>query len=287
MKTKEKRRFLKLRRKVESVDATPIVCYNFRAMPTIGQELRRERELRGVALSDISKITKISLTFLQALEDDRLNILPGEFFIKGMIRGYAKCIGLDENQALNIYQHSLQQKELDQAHEKRKRESPILRSRRSHTSLILVTALILVAVSVMIIMGFALKRTTAQKADSAPARGPAAGPAAVQSLPASPPPAPAVPAEAKVEELSLRLVFQQETWVRVSADGRTVLDQVKLPGEIVTFTCRQEFLLTTGNAGGFRYALNGRDGKSLGGAGVILRNVRIGLDNFREYLGAQ
>jgi cytoskeleton protein RodZ len=253
-------------------------------MPSIGLELRRERELRGVALSDISKITKISLNFLHALEEDRLNILPGEFFIKGMIRAYAKCIGLDEDQALNLYQHSLQQKELDQVHEKHKRESPILRSRKPHTFLVVVAAAILLAVSVMIIMGFALKKTTARARESAQPKLPAL--TAAPSLPAPRLP-PAVSVEKSAEELSLQLTFQQETWILVKADGRTVLDQVKQPGELTTLTCRQEFIVNTGNAGGFSYTLNNRAGKPLGGPGKVVKNVRIGLDNFRDYLGAQ
>lgn len=254
-------------------------------MPSIGLELRRERELRGVALSDISKITKISLTFLQALEEDRLNILPGEFFIKGMIRAYAKCIGLDEDQALNLYQHSLQQKELDQVQEKRKKESPILRSRRPHTLWVLSSVGILLAVSVMIIMGFALKKNP--PATAAPERTKLRTPAAAATAPPLTAASTAVPAEPAAETLSLRLVFLQETWIQVKADGQIVLAETKRSGESNTLSCRREFVLDTGNAGGFTYTLNGRAGKPLGGPGFVVKNVRIGMDNFRDFLGAQ
>jgi len=263
-------------------------------MPTIGQELRRERELRGVALSDISKITKIKLNLLQALEEDRLNILPGEFFIRGMIRAYAKCIGLDEDQALNLYTHSVQQKEQDRAHEKRKRETPILRSRKPNTLLIVAAAVVVLAVSLLIILGFAQKKGPArarveqEPKVSAPAVVPAAVPAAPPTTTATTPAAvPPPQTEVKPAWLSLLVSFQQETWIQVWADGAPVLDQLKQPGESVSLTCQKEFVLNTGNAGGFTYTLNGQPGKPLGASGGVIKNVRITLDNYREFLGAR
>jgi len=249
-------------------------------MPAIGQELKRERELRGVSLSDISKITKIKLNLLQALEDDRLSLLPGEFFIKGMIRAYARCIGLDEDQALNLYHHSIQQKAQDQAYENKRKETPILRSRKPNTTLIVAAVVVLMAVSLLIIFGFAQKK------------GPA--PAAVTTKPqaAAPAPVPTTPVpsakpETKPEGLALSLSFQEDTWIQVYADGTAVLDQLKKAGELVSLTCQKEFVLNTGNAGGFTYTLGDRPGKPLGRRGDVLRNIRIGLDNYREYLGAQ
>lgn len=244
-------------------------------MPTIGQELKRERELRGVSLSDISKITKIKLNLLQALEDDRLNILPAEFFIKGMIRAYAKCIGLDEDQALNFYHHSIQQKEQDRAYEKKRKETPILRSRKPNTPLIAAAVVVLLAVSLLIIFGFAQKKNPAPVAVTAAPRASEAAPV------------PAAKPEAKPEGLVLRITFQQDTWIQVYADGTAVLAQVKRAGELVSLTCRKEFVLNIGNAGGFIYTLGDRPGKPLGRLGDVVRNIRIGLDNYREYLGAQ
>ena len=65
-------------------------------MPTLGQELRKKREERGSSLKDISLHTKISLYLLQALEEDRLDLLPEPFFLKGVLRAYVRTIGADE-----------------------------------------------------------------------------------------------------------------------------------------------------------------------------------------------
>jgi cytoskeletal protein RodZ len=64
-------------------------------MASFGENLRRERELRGVSLREISEATKISMRFLQALEQDRVNILPGGIFPRAFVRQYARYLGLD------------------------------------------------------------------------------------------------------------------------------------------------------------------------------------------------
>ena len=72
-----------------------------------GSYLKHERELRGVPLEEISGATKIHIRFLQALEDNHFDELPGEVFIKGYIRSYANIIGSDVEEMLNIYEESV------------------------------------------------------------------------------------------------------------------------------------------------------------------------------------
>jgi len=65
-------------------------------MAQFGEELRRERESRGIALELITDSTKISGRHLVALERERFEQLPGGVFNKGIVRGYARAVGLDE-----------------------------------------------------------------------------------------------------------------------------------------------------------------------------------------------
>jgi cytoskeletal protein RodZ len=60
-----------------------------------------------VPLEEISRITKIHIRFLEALEDNRFDELPGEVFIKGYIRSYANIIGSDVDEMLNSYEESI------------------------------------------------------------------------------------------------------------------------------------------------------------------------------------
>lgn len=66
-------------------------------MGNFGEDLRMERVARGIALEHITAVTKISQHHLLALEQERFRQLPGGILNKGIIRGYANAIGLDQH----------------------------------------------------------------------------------------------------------------------------------------------------------------------------------------------
>jgi cytoskeletal protein RodZ len=66
-------------------------------MGNFGEDLRMERLSRGIALEDITAVTKISQRHLIALEQDRFRLLPGGILSKGIVRGYASAVGLDQS----------------------------------------------------------------------------------------------------------------------------------------------------------------------------------------------
>ena len=70
---------------------------------SFGERLRREREMRGVALEDIANATKIGTRLLRALEEEHFELLPGGIFNKGFVRAYAKYLGLNEEEAVADY----------------------------------------------------------------------------------------------------------------------------------------------------------------------------------------
>lgn len=73
-------------------------------MNGFGEKLRREREMRGVSLDEISESTKIGTRSLRALEEDDFEKLPGGIFNKGFVRAYAKFLGLDEEQTVTDFE---------------------------------------------------------------------------------------------------------------------------------------------------------------------------------------
>lgn len=78
-------------------------------MASVGQELKKEREVKGVSLKEIADHTKINLRFLQDLEEDNFDFMPGKFLTRSIIRSYAKYLGLDEKPILELYLHTLQE----------------------------------------------------------------------------------------------------------------------------------------------------------------------------------
>jgi cytoskeletal protein RodZ len=65
-------------------------------MSNFGEDLRMERLSRGIALEDITAATKISQRHLLALEEGKFCQLPGGILSKGIVRGYARAVGLDQ-----------------------------------------------------------------------------------------------------------------------------------------------------------------------------------------------
>jgi cytoskeleton protein RodZ len=72
-------------------------------LPSFGEKLKQEREKRKITLEEISTSTKIGTRMLQALEEDKFNQLPGGIFNKGFVRAYARCLSLDEEQTVADY----------------------------------------------------------------------------------------------------------------------------------------------------------------------------------------
>lgn len=72
-------------------------------MASFGTNLRQAREARQITLQEVAATTKISSRALQALEDERFELLPGGIFNKGFVRAYARCVGLDEEKTVAEY----------------------------------------------------------------------------------------------------------------------------------------------------------------------------------------
>jgi cytoskeleton protein RodZ len=65
------------------------------ATASVGAELQRARESRGLALSEVAQQLKFAPRQLEALEQDRFDLLPGATFARGMVRNYARLLKLD------------------------------------------------------------------------------------------------------------------------------------------------------------------------------------------------
>lgn len=72
-------------------------------MASFGETLKRERELREISLRQIAEATKINVRYLEALEENRFDVLPGGLFNKGFIRAYSTFIGIDSEAMVNSY----------------------------------------------------------------------------------------------------------------------------------------------------------------------------------------
>lgn len=72
-------------------------------MGAFGDKLKREREMRRITLDEISESTKIPRRYLESLERENFETLPGGVFNKGFVKAYARFLGLNEEQAIADY----------------------------------------------------------------------------------------------------------------------------------------------------------------------------------------
>ena len=67
-------------------------------MDDIGSQLRATREAQGLTLEQAYKATRIKMSYLEAIEANQINALPGPVQARGFIRSYANFLGLDGEQ---------------------------------------------------------------------------------------------------------------------------------------------------------------------------------------------
>jgi len=68
-----------------------------------GAFLKKAREAAGVDLRSIAHVTKIGVTMLGYIEEERLDRLPVEIYLKNFVRQYALFLRLDEERAARSY----------------------------------------------------------------------------------------------------------------------------------------------------------------------------------------
>ncbi len=71
-------------------------------MKTIGETLQSVRGKQNLSLEDVSKITKIKLEYLKALEAGEFSELPSPVAVQGFITSYAEVLGIEPKTALSL-----------------------------------------------------------------------------------------------------------------------------------------------------------------------------------------
>ena len=64
-------------------------------MSSVGEILKNTREAKGITIEQVAEATSIRVLYLEAIESEQFNQVPGEVYLKGFIRNYANYIGLN------------------------------------------------------------------------------------------------------------------------------------------------------------------------------------------------
>jgi cytoskeletal protein RodZ len=239
-------------------------------MGSFGEKLRRERELRGVSLREIADGTKISVRFLQALEEGKVEALPGGLFPRAFAKQYALFLGLDAERTVADFVEA----HGELAPERKPAPMPVRRSPLPLGHIFLG----LVAVAAV---ALTLRRGASPQPPPPPAPTSLSAPVVLPTDRVYPPPALANTA-ASGDSLVLTMTAQADCWVEVRADGATLVNRVLAQGESQTFEARGEIVLSVGNAGGLSIRVNDRPALPLGRSGEVRKNIVITRQNLPE-----
>ncbi|MBW2121600.1 MAG: helix-turn-helix domain-containing protein [Deltaproteobacteria bacterium] len=260
-------------------------------MGSLGDYLKRERELRKVSLEEISRTTKIRKDILIRLEEDQLDSLASPVFIKGFLRAYASYVGLDPDDLVLRYEASLKEEEPPGGNAQR--ETPRQRTLRY----------IVLPVGVLLASGILLSLVLHQPQQNRQERGekpvvharkqepPRAlstpdrptGEAAsyypnhpdrtkipVYAPPPFPlPPQPRGPAE-ETAGVRVRIAALEDAWIRIQVDQGEPREMLLRAGETVSRQGKRDILMKIGNAWGVEIVHNGKNLGKLGESGRVV-----------------
>lgn len=256
-------------------------------LASFGEELRREREIRGISLKEISDATKISKRFLEALERNDHKTLPAPVFTRGFVREYSRYVGLSAEEMVNRYNFAAAN---DDRIEKPptvakypespvrditpkpapKRGIPPTYARVDRN--ILFSVLIVVALGAVAYWAVQFKRREREAADTA-ALVTVTPPRTVTAPPLTEAAANAPGPGEDDSTLRLTVTATSDSWVQLEVDGKTAMSDVLAAGQQRTFEAEKQFrFLKIGNASGLSLTLNGTRVPPLGEDGEVIRN---------------
>jgi cytoskeletal protein RodZ len=259
-------------------------------LPSFGEKLKQEREKRKISLEQISASTKIGTRMLQALEEDKFNQLPGGIFNKGFVRAYSRAVGLDEDQIVAEYLQASGDAPSprtdiaprdDEAHENEQQINRLEAISDNPTRQLpwgLFAALLLAVALALSLWSYRERERARQSVPTTPTTAAAplrsaangvsstgvSGAAASENNGAGSP-----TSAAALGEFTVVIVIREDSWVSITADGKTISSGLLAAGSERTVQGRKEIIVRTGNAGGLDFRFNGKSLDFTGKAGEV------------------
>jgi cytoskeleton protein RodZ len=230
------------------------------ARGNFGERLKRERELREVSMEELTKATRISARFVEALENEDWAKLPGGVFGHGFVRTIARYLGLDEEAFLSEYDSARAEHSPPPPPKPEER----IPSPPKWLPAAAAVAVLLLFVGVFFTARYAWHRFAAHRAAKKSAAASMAALPQPQSGSASGPmeqPYSAVPLDLSVSTFAA-------THVRIVADNKVLLDAELPAWQKRHFSAHQQFEVTAGNSTAVLLELNGKAMPPLGAPGA-------------------
>jgi len=280
-------------------------------MATLGQQLKQSREEKGISLQEIAESTHISIRFLQAIENDAYDVLPGGVFNRAFVRKFARQVGFDEEQAVNLYQEQWQEQggEPERGYQLGVDEPDFRQSSGNGLLLSFVALLVIGSLAYAAYQYFqppgsdsggsavaGVNATASPGVTPTPSATPEATASQSSSLPGSPTPGatasptpsptPESPAGAMRVQLTAPI---EDVWFKVKADDNEAEQMILKRGESREYDASEKFIfLAIGRVQSLKIAVNGRNMdliKFLNNPKATRAfNVGFTKDNYQQYL---
>lgn len=232
------------------------------------EELKAAREFKKVTLEEISTKTKIDVSFLRALEDGRWDVLP-EPYIKGFLRAYAQCVGMNVLKVLKKYdelEKGITEEEDEESTEPSKVDLPpeppsLLRSRfpavkvKTHG---LWYGLLVVVIIVVGIWVLSIIRSKPADEPTVPVNEETTAVPADTVVPPQPVPDTLVVTEepAASDSFIVSAKFSDPCYVEIVLDDTLQRDYLFQPGQFKTWEVDKLLWMKIGNSGGAEISHN-------------------------------
>lgn len=236
---------------------------------SFGEALRRERELRGVSLEEIARKTRISRRYIEALEQERFESLPGRVFVRGFVRAYCECLGANAADFVERCTALSERQAVDDVSPTDRRAqsgpssvAPVLRPARSRRraldggrwmepwrgAALLFAVLVGLALVGVASAVWSIWRATHRQA---PPVSPSVSSEVIDRTPQI--------LRAIGEETLLTVHALRRTHVYVEREGDVFLDRKLFPGEERTYSLGRTFSLRAGDAAALRLTVAGKE----------------------------
>ncbi len=266
----------------------------------IGKQLKSLRLDQKKEIKDIAKDTKVSESYLEAIEAGRVEEFPSSVYYNLFARSYARELGQDPDlifvvttaESLELERVEALGPEATEEEIKSLETNDTYNNSSSTTKIGIWVAAAIIVIIIVIIYIFnsgdnsdppeaelsSIESTAGKAADNRPdiSADTTVASAETESIPTTPP-IPLGP------EMKLRIDATDLSWILIMADGDTVLNRNLDSGSYRTVTAHEQLLLTAGNPNGLVMKLNGTLLKPLSQTGRPIRNIEITNLNKEQY----
>jgi cytoskeletal protein RodZ len=225
----------------------------------IGAYLRQLRLEKGLRIEQITAKTLIRQVLLEALEEGRYEDLPEPVFVQGFIKRYGDALGLNgtelaKNFAINFFLLDSENKNIDA-----KQKSNI---KSIHIPLAVPYAILLAFASFALFIKLS-PQNSAESVAKSKNQSSAAIEKTVTSLQTG------ASRSSRLFPVEVSIELQDDSWLRVKADGKTAFEGTLNKGERKTWTANKHLTILSQNAGAVLVSANKKEQKPLGNSGRV------------------